>query len=183
MKPSAWLFLCLLVAANAGAQSWPYVRTAPDDPRLPERWSATENIAWKTEIPGTGWSSPVVSGDRVFLTAVSSAEPGEAPKKGLYFGGERPAPKVEHRWMVYAVDFNTGKILWEREAFKGVPVQSRHLKNSYASETPVTDGERLYAYFGNLAPVGTKVGASQDSIRLGHRGFSGPLQRPSLHAQ
>lgn len=139
-----------MVVSNVCAQSWPYLRTAPDDPRLPDRWSATENIAWKTEIPGTGWSSPVVSGDRVFLTSVSSAEPTEAVKKGLYFGGERPAPKVEHRWLVYAVDFNTGKILWEREAFKGVPVQSRHLKNSFASETPVTDGERVYAYFGNL---------------------------------
>lgn len=150
MNLGARLFLFLLVTFNVCAQSWPYLRTAPDDPRLPERWSATENIVWKTEIPGMGWSSPVVSGDRVFLTSVSSAEAGEAVKKGLYFGGERPAPKVEHRWLVYAVDFNSGKILWEREAFKGVPIQSRHLKNSYASETPVTDGERVYAYFGNV---------------------------------
>lgn len=150
MNLGARLFLLLLVTFNVCAQSWPYLRTAPDDPRLPERWSATENIVWKTEIPGMGWSSPVVSGDRVFLTSVSSAEAGEAVKKGLYFGGERPASKAEHRWLVYAVDFNTGKILWEREAFKGVPIQSRHLKNSYASETPVTDGERVYAYFGNV---------------------------------
>jgi len=150
MKLGVLLFLIFLAAFDGCAQSWPYLRTAPDDPRLPDRWSATENIAWKTEIPGMGWSSPVVSGDRVLLTSVVSAEAGEAPKKGLYFGGERPASKVEHRWMVYAVDFNTGKILWEREAFKGVPIQSRHLKNSYASETPVTDGERVYAYFGNV---------------------------------
>ena len=74
----------------------------------------------------------------------------EPARKGLYFGGERPAPAAEHRWMVYAVDWATGKIVWEREAHRGAPPAARHLKNSYASETPVTDGERLYAYFGNV---------------------------------
>jgi outer membrane protein assembly factor BamB len=125
---------------------------ANDDPSLPDKWSATENVVWKTEIPGTGWSSPVVWGDSIFLTSVISASDEEKPKKGLYFGGERPASKAEHRWVVYAVDFNTGKIKWEREVYKGVlqAAQSRHLKNSYASETPVTDGERVYAYFGNV---------------------------------
>ena len=73
----------------------------------------------------------------------------EKPVKGLYFGGERDAPKVEHRWMVYAVDRATGKIVWEREARRGLPL-SRHLKNTYASETPVTDGQRVYVSFGNV---------------------------------
>src|SRR5204863_2795247 len=73
----------------------------------------------------------------------------EDAKKGLYFGGERmKAPDVEHRWMVYCLDLKTGKTLWEREAAKGKPTTGVHIKNSYASETPVTDGERLYAYFG-----------------------------------
>lgn len=125
---------------------------ATDDPNLPDKWSTTENVVWRTDIPGTGWSSPVVWGNAIFLTAVISASDEEKPKKGLYFGGERPASKAEHRWVVYAVDFNTGKIKWEREVYKGIPqaAQSRHLKNSYASETPVTDGERVYAYFGNV---------------------------------
>jgi outer membrane protein assembly factor BamB len=83
------------------------------------------------------------------VTSVISSADAEAPKKGLYFGGERKAPTDEHRWMVYAVDFKTGKIVWEREASRGVPGQ-KHLKNSYASETPVTDGERVYVYFGNV---------------------------------
>ena len=59
-------------------------------------------------------------------------------------------PTAPHRWMVYDIDFRTGKIRWEREVAKAVPAQPRHLKNSYASETPVTDGRRLYAYFGNI---------------------------------
>jgi outer membrane protein assembly factor BamB len=144
----------LAVAALAFAsEKWPQFRGpgstgVADDPALPDKWSATENVVWKTEIPGIGWSSPIVWGDNIFLTSVIKTGETETPKKGLYFGGERPASKDEHRWMVYAVDFKTGKILWEREVFKGMPPGPRHLKNSYASETPVTDGEHVYAYFG-----------------------------------
>ncbi len=137
-----------------GNDPWPQFRGigslgVAEDPALPDKWSTTENVAWKTDIAGVGWSSPIVWGDRIFLTSVISADSKEAPKKGLYFGGERPIPTDEHRWMVYAVDFKTGKILWEKEVQRGAPPSSRHLKNSYASETPVTDGERVYAYFGN----------------------------------
>lgn len=163
------LFGCTMVGAaqmnragkaklNAATDAWAQFRgagslgVATDDPRLPDRWSQTENVVWKADIPGIGWSSPVVWGNTIFLTSVISASSEETPKKGLYFGGERPASKAEHRWMVYAVDFNSGKILWQREVHKAIPspAQSRHLKNSYASETPVTDGERVYAYFGNV---------------------------------
>ncbi len=148
------LSVFLLAAALAlAADHWPQFRGpgsngVVEDAKLPERWSATENVAWKTSIPGVGWSSPVVWGDRIFVTSVVSTEDKEPPKKGLYFGGNRGAPSDEHRWMVYALDFNSGKIVWEREAHRGVP-PARHLKNTYASETPVTDGERLYAWFGS----------------------------------
>ena len=134
---------------------WPQFRGpgslgVSDSPKLPETWSATKNVRWKTAIPGHGWSSPIVWGERIFVTSVIPAGEVEEPKKGLYFGGERPAPKVEHRWMVYAIDWATGKIAWEREAHRGVPPGSRHLKNTYASETPTTDGERVYVTFGNV---------------------------------
>jgi outer membrane protein assembly factor BamB len=59
---------------------------------LPEKWSATENVEWKTDITGRGWSSPIVSGNRVFLTTVINKGKSEEPKKGLYFGGDRPQP-------------------------------------------------------------------------------------------
>ena len=122
-----------------------------DDETIPEKWSSTENVKWKTPIPGMGWSSPVVWGDRILVTSVVSSAVVEAPKKGLYFGGNREKPPVdEHRWMVYCVSMKTGKILWEKEVHKGVPAFSRHLKNSFASETPVTDGEMFYVYFGNI---------------------------------
>ena len=107
-------------------------------------------IRWKVPLPGLGHSSPVVWGDRVFVTTAIASSPEEAVKKGLYFGGERKAPADEHRYVVYCVDFQTGRILWEKEVHKGVPPGPRHLKNSFASETPVTDGQMVYAYFGNV---------------------------------
>jgi len=147
--------LSLSVSSVSAADSWPQFRGpgstgVVDDPKLPDKWSSTENVAWKTEIPGLGWSSPVVANDMIFLTSVISTKDIEKPKKGLYFGGERKGPDDEHRYVVYAIDWKTGKIAWQQEVFKGIPPQSRHLKNSYASETPTTDGERVYAYFGNV---------------------------------
>ena len=150
------LVLPFLAALASSSDQWPQFRGpqstgVADDPNVPDTWSATRNVVWKTEIPGSGWSSPVLWGDRIFVTSVISAVAPEAPKKGLYFGGNREAiPTDEHRWMVYAVDWKTGKIVWERELHRGAPASSHHLKNTYASETPVTDGERVYAYFGNV---------------------------------
>ena len=118
---------------------------------LPDAWSAEERIAWKTPIPGRGWSSPIVWGNRIFVTTAirEGGQPGAA-KKGLYFGGNRPVPKSVHRYVVYCLDLDTGKIVWERQVHRGVPKHGHHLKNSLASETPVTDGERVYAYIGNV---------------------------------
>lgn len=147
-------------------EQWPQFRgtsagVAPDDPALPERWSATENVAWTLDVPGVGWSSPVVWGDHIFVTSVVGSGQAEPPKPGLYMGGERPAPTAAHRWMVHDVDFATGKIRWSREIRNALP-GPKHLKNSYASETPVTDGERVYVYFGAVGlfvfdMVGTPV--------------------------
>ncbi|MGH9719071.1 MAG: PQQ-binding-like beta-propeller repeat protein [Bryobacteraceae bacterium] len=166
---------CALAAAALalGAGTWPQFRGprsagVADDTAFPDRWSATENVAWKAEIPGVGWSSPIVWEDKIFLTSAISSKSPEPPKKGLYFGGNREAPADEHRWMVYAIDFKSGRILWEREVHRGAPPGARHLKNSFASETPVTDGERLYVYFGNLGIFCFDMkGAPLWSLRLG----------------
>ena len=152
---SALMILMMMLTTTLADEKWAQFRGpgsmgVAEDPNLPDTWSTTENVAWKTEIPGSGWSSPVVWGDSIFVTSVISTVEGEKPKKGLYFGGERGAAKDVHRWMVYAVDWKTGKIRWQREVLQSVPQTSRHLKNTYASETPVTDGERVYAYFGNV---------------------------------
>jgi outer membrane protein assembly factor BamB len=118
---------------------------------LPEQWSAAENVAWKAEIPGRGWSSPIVWGDRVFVTTAVDSGASESPKKGLYLGGERPnAPRPEHEWKLVCLDLSSGKMRWEHVVHRGEPPGPKHLKNSYASETPVTDGERVYVCVGNV---------------------------------
>jgi outer membrane protein assembly factor BamB len=156
-------FGLLAVAARAGAGDaagrdalWPafrgpHARGAAEGEGLPLRWSKTENVAWSTPLGGRGWSSPIVWGGRVFVTtAVSEGEDVE-PKKGLYFGGERSEPLPdEHRWVVICLDAASGKIRWEATAHKARPSAAIHIKNTYASETPVADGERVYAYFGNV---------------------------------
>ena len=147
------LFLFLLPVS--GQENWPSFRGADsrgvsENPDLPDTWSSTKNVAWKTDIPGRGWSSPVVWGKRVFLTTVVNLEETESPKKGLYFGGNRPdIPESIHLWRVLCLDLDSGKTLWDKEVHRGKPKSSIHLKNSYASETPVTDGKLLYCYFGS----------------------------------
>ena len=140
----------------AGPAHWPQFRGADatgvaDGADFPERWSTNENVSWKTAVPGRGWSSPIVWGNRVFLTTVTSEGEMEAPKKGLYFGGERKdLPKAAHEWVVVCYDLKDGREVWRRAAHRGAPPNPLHVKNTYASETPVTDGERVYAYFGNV---------------------------------
>jgi len=120
---------------------------------LPLKWSKTENVLWKTDVPGMGWSSPVIWGDKVFVTSVvnDKAEDNVKPRAGLYLGrGRRGIPSGKHHWMVYCMDLKTGKVLWENEAHTGEPPVGRHPKSTYAAETPVTDGKRLYVLFGDL---------------------------------
>jgi outer membrane protein assembly factor BamB len=159
--------LAFMLAATLAvqAENWPQFRgtkggVAPDDPALPDTWTTTQNVAWKIDVPGRAWSSPVVWGDHVFITTAIDTG-GDKPLRPTseYIsrsgGGNMTFADLENqktplRWMVYDIDFKTGKVRWEREAAAGVPAQSRHQKNSYAAETPVTDGERVYAYFGNV---------------------------------
>ena len=153
------LAFCLVftAAAAAGNDNWPQFRgptmnaAVADNPDLPERWSETENVEWATDVPGLGWSSPVVWGNRVFLTTVTADGNFEQPKPGLYAPRGRPDPvPLEHDWRVYCLDLETGAVLWQRSVHTGRPAFPRHMKNSYASETPTTDGERVYVRFGEL---------------------------------
>jgi outer membrane protein assembly factor BamB len=150
--------------AAVHAQNWPQFRgtrggVAPDDPRLPDRWSTTENVAWKIDVPGRSWSSPVVWGDHVFVvTAINTRQPSQPLNPvstylarslgGPMTGSDVSQPTDEHRWVLYDVDFQTGKVRWERTMGAAVPLQAVHQKNSYASETPVTDGQQVYVYLG-----------------------------------
>src|SRR5579863_3850116 len=153
---SVLVFAGLAPARGHGDDNWPQFRGphatgVGESDRLPDRWSAVDNVEWKTEIPGRGWSSPIVWNNRVFLTTVENQGTSPEAKKGLYFKGEqREAPESNHVWKILCLDLNSGKILWQRTAHEGKPETTLHIKNTYASETPITDGKRVYAYFGNL---------------------------------
>ncbi len=162
MSPSRCLvaFVCLLAFGSSqlhADENWARLRgpnadgVAPDDARLPEKWSKTDNVKWVADVPGRGWSCPIIWGDKVFLTSVVNDEKDTDPKAGLYLGqGVKTPAKGVHHWLVYCFDLKTGKLLWKREAHKGEPKVPRHPKSSYAAETPTTDGERLYVLFGDL---------------------------------
>jgi outer membrane protein assembly factor BamB len=151
----AVILLLAFIVVPLAADNWPQFRgpqagVVADDPALPETWSATENVVWKADVPGSGWSSPIIWGDHVIVTAAVTLADAERPKPGLYLGTFITQPKGEYRWIVYDFDFRTGKLRWQREVKNALPSTAKHLKNSYASETPVTDGERVYAYFANV---------------------------------
>ena len=155
--------ICTVVGLPAQRQAaeWPQFRgltagAVADDPALPERWSETENVVWTVDIPGLGWSSPIVSGDHVFVTTAISAGDERAPVAGLYDPGEefgKTRSEARHQWMIYDIDFETGAIRWARELESVSPPELKHIKNSFASETPVTDGRRVYVYFGSTGLV------------------------------
>ncbi|MEM6689638.1 MAG: carboxylesterase family protein [Planctomycetota bacterium] len=124
---------------------------AEDHANLPDRWSQADNVLWAADVPGQGWGSPIVLGNRVFVTSVVADEENIKPKGGLYLGkGVRDPARGIHHWMVYCFDLTNGRELWRQEAHEGLPVVPRHPKSSYAAETPTTDGERLFVLFGDL---------------------------------
>ena len=130
-----------LVAAADG--DWGYWR-GPDATGVargdaPLTWSDTQGVRWKTNVPGRGFSSPVVWGDRIFLTTAIPAD--EAAAKSRL---------VEHRFVVYCYDRRDGKVIWERVAKTATPHESHHpTYGSFASNSPVTDGTHVFAYFGS----------------------------------
>jgi outer membrane protein assembly factor BamB len=148
--------LALLSFCNIGfSQEWagfrgPGSRGISSQKGLPEIWSPDKNIAWKVKIPGQGWSSPIVWGDRIFITTAVTKADLEDPKKGLYFGGNRPKPHNSvYQWEVHCYGLADGKLKWKKLAHQDKPKTPIHVKNTYASETPVTDGQHVYAFFGS----------------------------------
>jgi outer membrane protein assembly factor BamB len=147
-------------AAASGNASWPQWRGpsgqgTSDEKNLPTEWSTTKNIKWKTPIAGRGHSSPIVWGNKIFLTtAIEGAlVPGAKAVKHMYPEGEFLHPDSvgadhKHQFKVICINRETGKILWEQTAFEGTPYDDRHRKSSFAAATPATDGKYVYAYFG-----------------------------------
>lgn len=147
--------LTLSVTATADAQHWPSFR-GPDasgiaDARpLPVSWDGEKstNILWKTPLEGLGHSSPVVWGDRIFVTAATSAA-GNRDHNPKDDDIEPAKDDSVHQWRVHSLDKRTGKILWSRTAHQGVPRVKRHVKATQANATPVTDGRVVVVSFGS----------------------------------
>jgi outer membrane protein assembly factor BamB len=141
---------------NDANGNWPSFRGThaagvTEKQNLPDRWDGKtgENILWRTAIPGLAHSSPVVWGSRVFITSAVSRDSKAGFKPGLYGDGDASQDRSTQRWMIYALDKRTGKILWQRVAHEGAPREKRHIKSTYASSTPVTDGRVVIAWFGS----------------------------------
>jgi outer membrane protein assembly factor BamB len=137
------------------AQNWPGWRCdgsgISSEKNLPLKWSESEGIKWKTPIPGAGHSSPVVWANRIFVTTTVAEDPNvESFRGGVYMGGNRPKPdESEYSYLVICLDAGQGNVLWSKEVARQSPKTRRHTKNTYASETPVTDGKYVIASFGS----------------------------------
>ncbi len=157
-----------LLDTTTRADDWPQFRgpagTGVADAKTPSEWGAEKNVAWKAAVPGVAWSCPIVVGDKVFLTTAFSegqpkpkggfggggkgGPPGGGGPGGGGFGKGGGAPKETYQFKVVCLDRNTGKAVWEKVAKEARPTIPTHGSNTYATETPVSDGERIYAYFG-----------------------------------
>ena len=146
------------LAASADAD-WPQFRGADgraiaSDQDLPDRWDVEtgENILWRQSIDGLAHSSPIVWGERVYVTT-AIAEPGTEVGFGTgdsdMVGSGSTEDLVSHRWQLLAFDKRSGERLWEKTLHRSVPRVKRHVKASHASATPVTDGERIVLLLGS----------------------------------
>ncbi len=143
--------------ARMVAAEWPQFRgpgstgVPADESGLPSTWDASTNVAWRAPIAGIGWSSPVVFGGRVFVTSAQTPGMRTVPEGGFYQGAvESPKSDATHQWLVHSVDLASGEGQWVTEVHRGIPEVGRHRKNTFASETCVTDGEHVFAHVGDL---------------------------------
>ncbi len=160
------IFLYLLISASLlwaqeahepGASSnWPSFRGphaagVADGQDLPDSWGGEtmENIKWKTRIPGLAHSSPIVWGDRIYVTTAVSSQGDATFKHGLYGSGDASKDQSVHKWEVLCLNKNSGELIWQETADESVPKDKRHIKSTYANSTPVTDGRYVVAFFGS----------------------------------
>jgi outer membrane protein assembly factor BamB len=171
----------LLIAPPTHAQdmTWPQFLGPQSNPvgthaKLADRWSKTENVEWFLDVPGRGWSSPIVTGGKVYLTTVTTDGKSKLPQVGTEYSNEYAAElqrqglsgaeimkrlnerdielphEVNLHYFLYCLNLKSGKVEWTKEFFTGKPPGGRHRKNSFISETPVTDGKFIYVYVANL---------------------------------
>ncbi len=185
------IILFLILNSCTQKNNWPQFRGPEGNmlssaTNLPEVWDTVKNVAWTYRLDGAGWSSPIVWGNKVFITSCFPEKVALVPERGPQQGppplprpgapgqgqgpqggqaprpgqGQPGAPPQEdndttfkqdvYRWEVTCIDLNTGKEFWKQVAYHGNPKVKKNPMNNYATETPATDGKRVYAYFGNI---------------------------------
>jgi outer membrane protein assembly factor BamB len=156
MRTTLSIAIVAFAAASISAQEWPSFRGTnasgvADGHATAVTWNVTtgENLAWKTPVPGLAVSSPIVWGNRVFVSTAVSSDPKQTIKTGLYGDVEPVNDASKHSWHLIAIDKTSGKVVWDRVAYEGVPKTKRHPKSSQASPTPVTDGTHVVVSFGS----------------------------------
>ncbi|MBA2301296.1 MAG: PQQ-binding-like beta-propeller repeat protein [Acidobacteria bacterium] len=150
------LSFSLALSAAVAAENWPQWRGPQgqgisNEKDLPTEWAPDKNVAWKTAVPH-GYSSPIVWGDRIYLTTAIEGEtaPGVVPESVRI---QQPHPESvggdkKHTLKLLALDAKTGKIMWEQTAYEGAVFDARHRRSTFAGPTAITDGQMVYAYFG-----------------------------------
>lgn len=164
MKTRVSLFILLFLTLNIcyvksqlnPERQWPAFRGymssgVLDNAALPEKFdvSKSENIRWKVEIPGMGLSSPVIWDDKLFLTSAVSTADKDGFRPGIYGDIAPVNDSSVHNWIVFCIDKNTGKTIWQKTAYSGVPVMKRHPKSTHANTSVATDGKHVVAFFGS----------------------------------
>jgi outer membrane protein assembly factor BamB len=160
MRLSILLVALFSFTTTARAEDWTEFRGPTGQglyagKNLPIEWSTTKNVAWKTKIPGHGWSSPILLDGRVYLTTAVPITPAKPPaettEKAKDKGKGKAKEKVDVSLKAVCLDAAKGTILWQTEVFKqdGAKAPNIHGKNSHASPTPITDGKRVYVHFGH----------------------------------
>lgn len=125
---------------------------------LPTTWNLDQNVKWVADLPGSGWSAPVVAGELVFLTAAVAKD--ESAPVGFGEGVQSmgsfyrsSSPDKPYRFELQCLNLATGEMLWSKEIANQKPPYKIHPSNSYATESPLTDGENVFAYFASIGVV------------------------------
>jgi len=149
-------FVIFLTPLLCFAQNWPSFRGdhalgVDENAQLPSSWDVEKGraVAWKVLIPGLAHSSPIVWGDRIYLTTAVSADPNSVLQFPLKGSLDTRTDTSKHQLRMIALEKSTGKIVWNQLAYEGEPKVARHPHNSYAAATPATDGKHLIAFFGS----------------------------------
>ena len=148
--PMGWLSAQGQEPANWPQWRGPMGTGVARDADPPTQWSDTDNVRWKTALPGRGHSTPIVWGDRIFVTAAVPIGPNLSPKRSGRPGAhDNLAVDSKHRFLVIAINRQDGSVVWERTVHEAIPLEGGHYTASLASASPVTDGVHLFAHFGS----------------------------------